>query len=150
MALLARGDRKEAAVEFPKALELMQKDAADCNEVAWTLATSPNANQRYGTIAVEFATRACELTGWKEVDYMDTLAAAHAEAGDFDSAVRRQTEAISLERRQAKRRLRPAAQAIQGPKAVSGRETTTARAVTGDMTIRVKPRSQKRTQISHR
>jgi tetratricopeptide (TPR) repeat protein len=95
-ALSARGDRKEAAVEFRKALELMQKDPAECNEVAWTLATSSQANQRYGTIAVEFAIRACELTAWKDANYLDTLAAAHAEAGDFDSAVRRQTEAISL------------------------------------------------------
>ncbi len=45
-ALLARGDRKEAVVEFRKALELMQKDHAECNNVAWTLATSSAANQR--------------------------------------------------------------------------------------------------------
>ena len=96
LALLARGDRNEAAVEFRKALELTQKDPAKCNDVAWTLATSSQANQRDGSIAVEFATRACELTGWKDANYLDTLAAAHAEAGDFDSAVRRQTEAISL------------------------------------------------------
>ena len=38
---------------------------AECNEVAWTLAASSEANQRYGSIAVEFATRACELTDWK-------------------------------------------------------------------------------------
>jgi tetratricopeptide (TPR) repeat protein len=95
-ALLAHGDRKEAAVEFRKALELMQKDPAECNEVAWTLATSAEVNQRYGSIAVEFAIRACELTEWKDANSLDSLAAAHAEAGDFDSAVRRQTEAISL------------------------------------------------------
>ncbi len=40
--------------------------------------------------------RACELTEWKDATSLDTLAAAHAEAGDFDSAVRRQTEAIAL------------------------------------------------------
>ena len=51
---------------------------------------------RDGKTAVEFATKACELTGWKQPAYLDTLAAAHAEAGDFDSAVRRQTETISL------------------------------------------------------
>ncbi len=88
LALLARGERHEAAVEFRKALELTQKDPAKCNDVAWTLATSSQAGQRDGRIAVEFATRACELTAWKDANNLDTLAAAHAEAGDFESAVR--------------------------------------------------------------
>jgi hypothetical protein len=80
-ALLARGDGKGAAAEFRLALGLMQKGPAECNEVAWTLATSSEANQRYGSIAVEFATRACELTEWKNATYLDTLAAAQAVPG---------------------------------------------------------------------
>ena len=33
---------------------------------------------------MEAATKACELTGWKNPECFDTLAAAYAEAGDFD------------------------------------------------------------------
>jgi hypothetical protein len=44
------------------------------------------------------ATVACQLTQWKDPDCLDTLAASCAESGDFASAVKRETQAIDLER----------------------------------------------------
>jgi hypothetical protein len=41
-----------------------------------------------GKRVIEGATRACELSGWKGATALDLFAAAPAEAGDFDAAVK--------------------------------------------------------------
>jgi hypothetical protein len=48
--------------------------------------------------AVSDATRACQRTSWKAPEFMDTLAAACAESGDFPSAMRWDTQALELAR----------------------------------------------------
>jgi tetratricopeptide (TPR) repeat protein len=65
-----------------------------CDALARLLATCPDAKARDGKRAVEYATTACERTGWKAPFCLDTLAAAYAEAGQFDEAVRYQTRAL--------------------------------------------------------
>jgi serine/threonine-protein kinase len=47
--------------------------------------------RRDGVQAVANATRALELTEWKFTDWLPILAAAHAETGNFDEAMRWQT-----------------------------------------------------------
>jgi tetratricopeptide (TPR) repeat protein len=96
-SLLARQGRFEQAVaQFEEALQIDPRNAVADNELAIIWAAAPEAKYRDGRRAVAAATRACALTQWKNPVFLDTCAAAHAEAGDFDSAVRWQTRAIDL------------------------------------------------------
>ncbi len=79
-------DRLDANADDPKAH----------NELAYYLATSPEAEIRDGKKALEHAQRACELTSWKEAEYLDTLAACYAEIGDFAQATGWSEKAIEL------------------------------------------------------
>jgi len=65
------------------------------NNRAWLRATCPDASIRNGQSAVGDAKKACELNNWELASHIDTLAAAYAEADDFDSAIRYQQGAIA-------------------------------------------------------
>jgi WD40 repeat protein/serine/threonine protein kinase len=66
------------------------------NEIAWRLATSSNSRLRNGAQAVALAMKGVEKTDRKDHAVLDTLAAAYAEAGQFDRAVSAEREATSL------------------------------------------------------
>ena len=65
---------------------------ADC--LAWLLATCHDPNRRNGEEAVRWAKQACGQADNTRPEYLDTLAAAYAEAGRFDEAVKSEKEAI--------------------------------------------------------
>jgi tetratricopeptide (TPR) repeat protein len=80
-------------------------DVALLNEMAWMLATNPNASIRNGAEAVELARRAEKLTAGQQPAVVDVLAAAYAEAGRFAEAVRTAQKALELATQQNQRAL---------------------------------------------
>lgn len=65
------------------------------NGYAHLLATASEDKYRNGEKAVEYAKKACELSNYSNAYFLDTLAAAMAEAGKFDEAVQWQEQAIA-------------------------------------------------------
>lgn len=66
------------------------------NNLAWLLATCPDKSVRDGKQAITYGKMACDQTNWEEPAFIDTLAAAYAEAGQYDKAVKYQQQAINL------------------------------------------------------
>ncbi len=91
-----RGNVAAALEVLLAGIELVPAAADLQNNAAWILSTATDQNQRDGKLALELATRACALTGNRRHNFVGTLAAAHAEAGDFDEAARLAENAARL------------------------------------------------------
>ena len=69
--------------------------AMTLNGRAWFEATCPDSRFRNGQQAVTDARKAVAYGGPNKANYLGTLAAAYAETGDFDSAIRYEQEAMT-------------------------------------------------------
>jgi len=83
---LRAGRWSQAVAEYDKAIRLTPNQAAANNNLAWLLATCPDDAVRHGERALRHAQKACEATGYLHWKCLLTLAAAHAEAGEFAEA----------------------------------------------------------------
>jgi Flp pilus assembly protein TadD len=104
-ALFQKGRLGEAITQFKLALQLEPADMEALNNLAWCLATCPQASLRNGATAVQLARQANELAGGKNPVILATLAAAFAETGRFGDAVRTAQKAIDLARTAGRRDL---------------------------------------------
>ena len=89
-----------AMEDFKRFLDLEPWNPRAYNSIAWLLATSEDADFRDGKRAVAYGEQAVRLgqdsRGNQRAAFYDTLAAAYAEFGDFESAVRAQAIAYAL------------------------------------------------------
>jgi tetratricopeptide (TPR) repeat protein len=95
-AYFKKGNYKEALSAFEKALRLSPNNDSVLDRLARFRATCPDASLRNGKEAIRMSMRACELSKWKEPYRIETLAAAHPETGDFEQAVKYQTQAMKM------------------------------------------------------
>jgi len=101
-ALRKQGKVKEAMSEYEQAQNIAPQDSAALNNLAWILATYSDASMRDGARAVTLATRAVQVSGGRNPNFVRTLAAAQAEAGQFAEAAATAEAAKALANTQSK------------------------------------------------
>ena len=84
----------EIRVEYHLKKAVAQGSSQAHNDYAWLLATSKWADLRNGTLAIRHAQQALEHQS--NPAYLDTLAAAYAENGQFAEAIATQLQALQL------------------------------------------------------
>jgi tetratricopeptide (TPR) repeat protein len=90
------GDFGKAVSDYEFAIKLSAKYSHAYMNLAWLQATCPDEHYRNGRAALENATKACEHYQWKYWKGLETIAAAYAEIGDFDNAVKWAEKTIEL------------------------------------------------------
>jgi tetratricopeptide (TPR) repeat protein len=88
-------DYAKSIADYEASINLQGNLANPHNGLAWVLANCPDPKLRDGDKALKMATKACELTMYKNPSHLETLACAHAEKGNFDEAVKWLQKAIN-------------------------------------------------------
>ena len=105
-AWLAKKDFGCTIEDLSSAIRINSKQVSAYNDLAWLLATCPDDRYRNGHRALELARKAVELDGTKNPYLLDTLAAALAQVGRFDEAIKTEETAIQILNKSGKETLR--------------------------------------------
>lgn len=93
--LMKNGSFHEAARLLEEALMIDPNDVISLVSLSQVLSLSPYKELRDGKRAVQLAERAIKIEGGNDPSLFRTLAAAYAEAGDFEAAVRAEERALA-------------------------------------------------------
>jgi len=96
LAFFHQGQIKEAMGAWQQALEIKPDQAVVQNNLAWLLATTPEASLRDGAKAVRLARQANHLNGGANPIVLQTLAAAYAETGRYGDALATARRALKM------------------------------------------------------
>ena len=86
MAYYLTNQTAKSISDFERSIKLNPMEFKATNNLAWILATCPNDEFRDGDRALQLANTAGGRTGFSVWYCLKTLAAAHAETGDFELA----------------------------------------------------------------
>jgi tetratricopeptide (TPR) repeat protein len=86
VAYFKEGQTRQAMDSWQQALEINPGQLYVQNNLAWLLATTPDASLRNGSKAITLAAQANEMSGGGNPTILHTLAAAYAEAGSYNLA----------------------------------------------------------------
>jgi len=95
-AYLQKEDHIKAIGDLESAMNLNPNSFEAANDLAWLLATSPDATVRDTKRALTLAQKACDMSGHQEWNALDTLAVVHAENGEFVEAKKWLEAALTL------------------------------------------------------
>ncbi|MFT4639078.1 MAG: tetratricopeptide (TPR) repeat protein [Verrucomicrobiales bacterium] len=95
-ALVRVRKAEKATRHFRASLRLQPDSFIAANELAWLLATHSDAKIRQPKEALALASKAALETRSQNADILDTLAAAHAATGDFQTALTTIDQAIAF------------------------------------------------------
>ena len=91
-----RNDYESSLRYIERLSEANPDDPKAKSALAWLLATCPDDARRDGPRALNLAEAACDATDFSNPNLLSTLAAAHAENGDFSKALEYVQRAISI------------------------------------------------------
>jgi len=94
VALFRKGNYAQARKDLTRAYSKNPNDTNALNQMAWMLAVCPDKRYRDGNKALDFSRKAIQIK--TTPNYLDTLAAAYAETGRYEEAIRVQRKVIAL------------------------------------------------------
>ncbi|HUU43115.1 MAG TPA: tetratricopeptide repeat protein, partial [Planctomycetota bacterium] len=99
-ALRGLGRHADCVQVLERGLHAVPDDAELKLRLAWMLSTAPEPHLRNGTRAVTLAETGCgEIDTCEDLQHLGILAAAYAEAGQFDKAVEKARKAVEVAHR---------------------------------------------------